>query len=128
MRAAGGHELVGRPERLGGAQADVHAELGAADQQGVAHVVAGVAQVAVGDLRQRLVDELGHGQDVGEDLRRVELVGQAVPDRHAGVLGQLLDDVLPEAAVLDAVEDPTEDAGRVLHRLLVADLRPLGPR
>ena len=128
MRPALGDEVVVRPEVLRRAQPDVHAQLGAADQQRVAHVVAGVAEVAVRDLRQRLVAELGHRQDVGEDLGRVELVGQAVPDRHAGELGELLDDLLAEAAVLDAVEDPAEDAGRVLHRLLVADLRPARAR
>ena len=53
----------------------------------------------------------------------MELVGEAVPDRDAGVRRELLDDRLPEAAVLDAVVDPAEDPGRVLHRLLVADLR-----
>ena len=99
-------------------------ELRAADQERVAHVVAGVAEVAVRDLGQRLVRELEHRQDVGEDLGRVELVGQAVPDRHAGELGELVDDLLAVAAVLDRVVDPAEHAGRVLHRLLVADLGP----
>ena len=53
--------------------------------QRVAHVVAGVAQVAVGDLVQVLVAVLHHGQHVGQHLGGVELVGQTVPDRHAGV-------------------------------------------
>ena len=52
----------------------------------------------------------------------MELVGQAVPDRDTGELGQLLHDLLAEPAVLDPVVDPTEDARGVLHRLLVADL------
>ena len=72
---------------------------------------------------QRLVAELGHRQEVGEDLGRVELIGQAVPDRDAGELRQLLDDLLAEAAVLDPVVDAPEHARGVLHRLLVADLR-----
>ena len=98
-------------------------ELRPADQQGVAHVVAGVAHVAVRDLGSRLVAELGHRQDVGQDLGRVELVGQAVPDRDAGVPSEILDDLLGEAAVLDPVVDPAQDARRVLHRFLVPDLR-----
>ena len=57
----------------------------------------------------------------------MELIGQPVPDRHAGVLGELLDDLLSVAAVLDRVVDPTQDTRRVLHRLLVADLRSAGP-
>ena len=83
------------------AQPDVHAQLAAPDQERIAHVVAGIAEVAVRDLRERLVAVLAHGQDVGQHLGRVELVGQPVPDRHAGVLGQRLDDLLVEAAVLD---------------------------
>src|SRR4051812_5313778 len=53
----------------------------------------------------------------------MELVGQAVPHRDAGELGEGLDGLLREAAVLDAVERPPEDPGGVLHGLLVPDLR-----
>ena len=35
---------------------------------------------------------LPDGEEVGEDLGGVELVGQAVPDRHTGVAGQLFHD------------------------------------
>ena len=52
----------------------------------------------------------------------MELVGQPVPDRHPGVLGQGLHGLLGEAAVLDAVEGAAEHPGGVLHRLLVPDL------
>ena len=120
-----GDELLVRPQVLRSAQPDVHAHLRPADQQRVAHVVAGVSEVAVRDVPQRLVAELGHRQEVGEDLGGMELVGQAVPDRDPGELRQVLDDLLAEPAVLDAVVDAAEDARRVLHRLLVADLRPL---
>ena len=116
-----------RPEVPRSAQPDVHAQLRAADQERVAHVVAGVAQVAVGDPRERLGAVLGHGHDIGQDLRRVELVGQPVPDRHARVPRELLDDLLAEAAVLDAVVDAPEDPGRVLHGFLVPDLGPARP-
>ena len=78
--------------------------------------------------RHRLVAVLDHGEHVAQDLGRVELVRQAVVHGHAGVLTQLLDDVLAETAVLDGVVDLTEHAGGVLHRLLVADLRAVGPR
>ena len=121
--AAGLDEVVVRPQVARRAQPDVHAELAAADHQRVAHVVAGVAQVAVGDVAQVLVAVLGHREDVGEDLGGVELVGEPVPDRHAGVLRQGLDRLLGEAAVLDPVEGPTEHPRGVLHRLLVTDLR-----
>jgi hypothetical protein len=86
----------------------------------------GVTQVAVGDLVQGLVAVLAHREDVGQDLGGVELVGQAVPHRDAGVPGEGLDGLLPIAPVLDAVEGPPEHAGGVLHGLLVADLGPAG--
>src|SRR3954449_3334807 len=115
-------QLITRPEVFGGAQSDVHAELAPADHEGIAHVVAGVAEVAVGNLREVLVAVLGHGQHVGEDLRRVKLIRQSVPHGDPGVAGQHLYVLLAGAAVLDAVEGPPEHPGGVLHRLLVADL------
>ncbi len=69
---------------------------------------------------------LDHRHDVGDGLSRVVLIGEAIPHRDAGVLGQLSDYALAEAAVLDAVVHAAEDPGRVLHRFLVADLRPAG--
>ena len=69
---------------------------------------------------------LDHGQHVGEHLRRVPVVGQAVVDRHAGVVRQIVDHLLAGAAELDGVEHPPEHAGGVLHRLLVADLAARG--
>ena len=97
--------------------------IAAEHQQRVAHVVAGVAQEGVGDLGARLVGMLHHGQHVGQHLRRMPVVGQAVVDRNAGVSGKLLDHLLAGAAELDGVEHAPEHSGRVLHRLLVADLR-----
>ena len=49
-------------------------------------------------------------------------VRQAVPARDGGVLRQLLDDALAEAAVFDAVEHAREHARRVGDALLLADL------
>lgn len=117
-----GDDLLGGPVRLRRDDPYVHAEQGAGDQVGVAHVEAGVAEVGEGDPLQRLVAVLGHGEDVGEHLGRVPVVGQPVEHRHAAVGGQLLHGRLAVTAVLDAVEHPAEDAGRVLHRLLVPQL------
>jgi len=75
----------------------------------------------------RLRGTVGGGEEVGEDLRGVEFVRQPVPDRNARVAGKLLDDLLAEAAVLDAVVEPAEYASRVLHRFLVPDLGPARP-
>lgn len=65
---------------------------------------------------------LPDGEEVGEDLGGVELVGQAIPHRHTGVVGQLFHDALAVAAVLDAVEHPAQHPGGVGDGLLFADL------
>ena len=93
------------------------------DQVAVGHVEARVAEVAERHLLERLVEVLAHRQEVGEHLRRVPLVGEAVVDRHAGPLRQLVGDRLAEAAVLDRVVHAAEHARRVLDRLLVAHVR-----
>ena len=100
----------------------MHAHLRAADHEGVAHVVAGVAHVDELFALER-AEVLLNGQEVREDLRGMEFVRQAVPDGHARVFGQLLNDRLAVAAVLNAVVHPAEDAGGVIDRLLFADLR-----
>ena len=69
-----------------------------------------------------LVGELAHGHEVGERLRRMGLVGQAVVDGNAGELGQLARRLLAVAAELDGVVHAAEHPRRVLHRFLVADL------
>ena len=120
-------DLVARPERLRARDPDVHPELRTADQVGVGHVEAGVAQVAEDDLVQRLGHVLAEGEEVGEDLRRVPLIGETVVDGDAGVLGELLGHVLAEAAVLDRVVHAAEHPGSVLHRLLVAHVRAARP-
>ena len=45
-------------------------------------------------------------QEIGQNLRRMELVCQAVPDRDARVFRQILHDLLPKAAIFNAVEHP----------------------
>ena len=133
LAAGGGGQLAGLrdegllgPEVLRRPEADVHPRHRPAQHQRVPHVVPGVAEKGEGLPVERLVRVLFHRQKVGQDLGRVELVGEAVPDRDAGVPGELLDDRLAESAVLDAVEHPPQDAGGVLHRLLLADLGSRG--
>ena len=72
---------------------------------------------------QVLVAVLHHGQDVADHLGGVELVGQAVPHRHAGVLAQDFHQLLAEAAVLDPIVHAPQHPGGVFHRFLVTDLR-----
>jgi len=104
------------------ADAEVAAQLGRGHQQRVGYVVASVAHVGQDHLVQGLGGVFHDGQEVGQGLGGVELVGQAVPDRHSGVLGQLLDDVLAEPAILDAVIHAAQHPGSVLHGFLDADV------
>ena len=69
-----------------------------------------------------LVSVLQHRQGIGEHLSGVELVGQAIENRDASVLGQLLHDGLMEPAVLDAVIHASQHSSSVLHGLLVTDM------
>ena len=59
---------------------------------------------------------------VGHRLGRVPLIGETVPDGHAGVVRQLLDGVLSEAAELDAVIHAAEDPRGVCDRLVSSDV------
>ena len=54
------------------------------------------------------------------------LVRQAVPDGHAGVFGQLLNDGLAVAAVLDALKHAGQHLGGVGDGLFLADLAARG--
>ena len=97
---------------FGGAGGEVQAHLGTAHHQAVAHVVAGIAEVDEMDALQA-AEVFPDGQEVGKDLGGMELVGQAVPDRNTGVMGQVFHDLLPIAAVLDAVKHPAQHPGGV---------------
>ena len=99
----------------------VHPQLGAAHHERVRHIVAAVAGKSQRSLLQ-IAELLLDGEQVGEDLGRVPVVGEPVPHRHAGVLGQGLDRPVGEAAELDAVEEPAEDPCRIGHGLLLAEL------
>mgnify|MGYP003299148054 CR=1 FL=1 len=100
---------------------EVHAHLGAAHHEGIAHVIPGIThvhQLSAGEAAEMLPD----GQEVGQDLGGVELVGQAVPDADAGILCQCLHDLLTKAAVLNAVIHPAQNPGSIGNALLLAQL------
>ena len=117
---SGGRELLRTPADI------VDAELGADVHQAVGDIVARVAAEDELALAQRLFGVLHQREDVGECLRRVVNVGQAVPHGHARVGGETLDDLLVVAAVLDAVVEAAQDLGGVDHRFLLAHLGGLG--
>jgi hypothetical protein len=100
----------------------VHAHLGAAYHEGVAHVVAGVSGVNQLNLVERLVTALLDGHEIREDLGGVVLVGQAVPYRNARVAGEVLDEPLREASILDTMVHAAQNFRRILDRLLLPHL------
>ena len=63
-----------------------------------------------------------NGEEVGQNLSGVSFGGKTVPHGDASVFGQLLNSLLLEATILDAVEHATQHAGGVSHRFLDADL------
>ena len=119
-------DLVAGLKGLGGHGAELHAHLGGAHHEGVAHVEAGVAEVGEGDFIEGLVAVFHHGEEIGEDLGGVGFVGEAVPHGHVGEAGQLFHDALAEAAVLDAVVHAGEHAGGIGHGFLLAYLGAAG--
>ncbi len=62
------------------------------------------------------------GEEISQHLGGVILVGKAVPDRHAGVSRQFFHNLLPVAAVFDAVVHATQDSGGVGDGFLFAHL------
>ncbi len=77
------HKLRGGLEGLRGHNPHVHSHFCATDKEAVAHVEAGVTKIGVGHLPQGLVHVLAHGEEVGQDLCGMELVGEAVPYGNA---------------------------------------------
>ena len=116
QRAALCHQALFRPAGFRGHQAQIQPGQRRRFQHRVAHVVARVARVDQRHLVKRLARQvLLHGQQVRQQLRRVELVGQPVPHRHARILRQRFDDFLAVPAILNAVVHPPEHARGVLN-------------
>ena len=102
-------------------QGDVHAALGARDHPGVGHVIAAVAEKAQSDAPDPS-EMFADSQKVRQHLRGMEFIGQTVPDRDLGILCQILHDLLPEAAVLDAVKHAGQNTRGVRNTFFFADL------
>ena len=118
----GQHLRVGLVVRRAG-DGHLHPALQAPDDEGVGHVVpvADVAQLQPFQLALVLPD----GHQVGQHLAGVAEIGEAVDHGDGGILGQGLHLLLGEGADHNAVTEPGEHPGRVLHRLVPADLAVL---
>ena len=119
-----GHDILRRRQLRGPHHAHVAAHERPHDQQRAAHVEAQVAHEGVRQLPVLLAAGLVHGEEVGQHLGRMPLVGEPVEDGHAGEGREGLDVRLRLAAVLDAVEEAAQHAGRVGDRFLVPHLGP----
>ena len=108
---------------IGAGDGHRHAALEAAHDEGVCHVVAitDVAQLQAGQLALVLPD----GHEISQHLAGVAEVGQTVDHGDGGVFGQGLHLFLGKGADHDAITEPGEHPGGVLHRLVAADLAVL---
>ena len=116
-----GEDLLVRPEFLRRAADIADTCLGAAHHERIRDIVAAITNIGNRAVLQR-AEGLLDRQEVREDLRGVIVVRETVPDRHAGVLRELLARLLGESAKENAVVDAAEDAGRVLDALLLAEM------
>mgnify|MGYP006974605941 CR=1 FL=1 len=66
---------------------------------------------------------LNNGHKVGENLGRMEFVGQAVPYGNTRILGKLLNDLLTVTAVFNTVIHSAKHTRGVGNAFLFADLR-----
>ena len=123
---AGSDKTLFRHVLLRSAGTEVDAELCADDHEGVGDVVPGIAHERELASMQVASELLTHREDVCNHLRRVELGREAIPDRDARILGEGLDALLCESAVLDTVKHAAQDPGRILDGLLLAHLRGAG--
>ncbi len=123
------HQLRLRPAGRWRYQAQIQTGQRCGFQHRIAHVVARVAGVDQRHLVKGFARQvLFHGQQVRQQLGGVELVGEAVPHRHAGVLRQGLHHLLAVAAILNAIVHPPEHAGGVFDRLFMANLAAAWPQ
>ena len=89
----------------------------------VSHVVTRVTCINQRHFVERFAGQmLLHGEKIRQQLRGMELIGQAVPYRHASVFRQCFDNLLTIAAILNTVIHATKHAGSVFNRLFMTNL------
>jgi hypothetical protein len=92
----------------------------------VRHVVA-VAEVGDADALEA-AEPLPDGQEVGQRLAGMVVVGEGVDDRLVRERGHLVEQRLRKRAHDDRARVPGEDAGGVGDRLAAAELELVGPK
>jgi hypothetical protein len=66
---------------------------------------------------------LFHRKQISQYLSWMKFIGQAVIDRHACISCKLFHNLLAETPIFYGIINTAQYAGRVLHRLLVSNLR-----
>ena len=111
-----GYKLGGRPAALRRDQTQIQAHQRGGFQHRIAHVIARIARIDQRHLVKRFARQmLLHGEQIRQELRRVKLIGQAVPHRHARELRQRFDDFLAKTAILNAVIHAAQHAGGIFN-------------
>ena len=113
-------EVLGR-----GAGNEVHAQLGTANHERIAHVEPGVThvnQLLAGKIAEMLTD----GQEICQDLGGMELIGEAVPNGNACVFCQIFHDGLGKTAVFNTIVHTAQDSCSVRNGFLFAHLAAAG--
>ncbi len=121
----GGEEAGGGLECFGGADDDVEAAADGGPDPG-----AGDVAVAIAHEDDAFVfpgaEAFLNGEEVGEDLTGVFVIGEGVDGGDAGVMGEVDDVLLGEGADDGAVDHPAEDASGVFDGFTTAEL-DIGP-
>ena len=108
-----------------GADNKVHAQLCTGHHKGIAHVISGISHInelEASEISLFLLD----GKHIRYHLSGMGLIGKAVPDRNSRILGQLLNDDLAVASVLDTVIHTAQHSCRIGDAFLFTYLRSVG--
>lgn len=120
-----GNEVSGRLEGAGGGEAEFESTAGGGPDPGAANVAIGVADE--GDLEVSQIDAgLTDGEEVGEDLAGMLLVGEGVDGGNLAVFREINDIALGKGTDDGAVDHAAEDASGVLDRFAATELDVVG--
>lgn len=108
--------------RVAGADINhVNAGHGTANHQRVADIIASIAYESQGQAFQKAEIFLDCLQ-IGQYLSWMPFVGESIPHRHTGIVGEVFDDILAETAEKDAVKHSAENTGAVGNGFFFAEV------
>ena len=101
---------------------EIDTGFGATEHERRCDIVPAVADIDDFASVQILSEVLAESHEIREDLCRVVIVGQAIPNGNAGESCELFHGILAEAAEEDAIEEATEHASGVFDAFLVSEV------